>query len=347
MNRSEFVESRRAAWEELDELLERAGSRPAKKLDADGVRRLGVLYRSASGDLGVARRRYAGDPIVGRLEHRVTRARGLVYGARSSGRAVVRFFRRDLWRSILERPACLVASFVMLFGPVALSGVWAWKEPQQAGQYLPSQYRQLGEADHFEQRNEDGGAGPSSARSAAFSSQIMTNNIRVTFIAFGGGLLLGLGTVFVLLQNGLLIGVISGLAIGAGNSRPFFELILPHGVLELSCIVVAGAAGCRVGWAIIAPGHRSRVDALRAEAVGATYAVIGVSFWLVIAGLVEGFVTPQRIGFGNAITVGASLGVVFWALVFALGRRDPREDAQAMPGDLERGHTLAESFSLK
>ena len=92
---------------------------------------------------------------------------------------------------------------------------------------------------------------------AAFSAAIFTNNIRVTLLAFAAGILVGIGTAAVLILNGVLLGAIGGLAVGAGNGRPFFELVAAHGVLELSCIVVAGAAGLRFGWALVEPGHRN------------------------------------------------------------------------------------------
>ncbi len=343
MNLAEFVSSERAAWDELDALIETAHGRSAR-LGAEGVRRLGELYRAASGDLGIARRKWPNDPVVVRLERSVTNARALVYGASKPGRALVEFFRRDLWRSILERPACLVASFVLLFAPAALSGLWAFHQPQQAAQYVPSQYRSVAERGRYEHNRQ---AAPSASDETGLAAEIMTNNIRVTFFAFGGGLLLGIGTIFSLVQNAMLLGVLSGLAIGAGNSHPFFELILPHGVLELSCIVVSGAAGFRVAWAIIAPGHRRRASALRDEARGAVKMVIGAALWLIVAGLVEGFVTPSRVGFGPAIAIGVSLGVIFWSLVFVLGRdRDSERASNAKSTDEER-QILAESFSLR
>ena len=102
---------------------------------------------------------------------------------------------------------------------------------------------------------------------AAFSAAIMTNNIRVTLLAFAAGILAGIGTAAVLILNGVLLGAIGGLAVGAGNGRPFFELVAAHGVLELSCIVVAGAAGLRFGWALVEPGTPERAATrLRREA---------------------------------------------------------------------------------
>src|SRR5262249_54978436 len=136
------------------------------------------------------------------------------------------------------------------------------------------------------------------------AAAIFTNNIQVTFLAFAGGMLLGLGTLYVLINNGIQLGAVAGLAIGAGNGRPFFELVVTHGVLELSCISVAGLAGFRLAAAIIDPGTQTRSDALRHEARAAVEIIIGTAPWLVLAGLVEGFLTPAGAGLTVVLFVG-------------------------------------------
>ena len=105
---------------------------------------------------------------------------------------------------------------------------------------------------------------------------------------FAAGIAFGIGSAFLLLFNGVLLGVVGGLSIGAGNGRPFFELVTAHGVLELSCIVVAGAAGMSLGWSLLEPGRRTRLGSLRHEARNAVLLILGTAPWLVVAGLVEG-----------------------------------------------------------
>ena len=112
---------------------------------------------------------------------------------------------------------------------------------------------------------------------AAFSSEIFTNNIRVTIVAFAGGIAAGIGTAVLLVYQGVLFGAITGLSIWAGNGRSFFELVTAHGVLELSCVVVASVAGLRMGWALVSPGHRRRGVALAAEARVAVEIVLGTA----------------------------------------------------------------------
>ena len=138
---------------------------------------------------------------------------------------------------------------------------------------------------------------------------------------FAGGLLLGLGTLAVLVYNGLMVGALAGITIQAGNFDVFLRYVLPHGVLELSCFAVAAAAGLRLGWALIDPGWLTRGEALRREARPAVAMIIGTAPWLVVAGLTEGFVTPHALPLPAALAVGFGLGGSFWGLVFARGVR--------------------------
>jgi uncharacterized membrane protein SpoIIM required for sporulation len=198
-----------------------------------------------------------------------------------------------------------------------LSAAWAVRDPGAASGVVPSQYRSVTEP----RRTTD--LGLSSDQSAEFSSEIFTNNIRVTFVAFAAGIAAGLGTALLLVYQGVLFGAVNGLAIWAGNGRSFFELTLAHGLLELSCIVVGSAAGIRMGWALVAPGRLRRMAALRAEALPAVEILLGTIPWLVVAGLVEGFVTPAGLGLGTVLTIAFGLAGLYWGLVLWRGRPTP------------------------
>jgi uncharacterized membrane protein SpoIIM required for sporulation len=265
------VETRRDRWRELDALVSRAGRR-AESLGPDGVRRLAALYRAVAADLALARRRFVGDPTVARLEALVARARPLVYDRARRGGSVAEFATTGYWRRVRERPALLLISALLLFGPWVLAAVWAVRDPGAASGVVPSEYRSV-----TEPREHRTDLGLTTDRQAAFSSEIFTNNIRVTIIAFAGGIAAGIGTAALLVYQGVLFGAITGLAIWAGNGASFFELVTAHGVLELSCIVVASAAGLRMGWALVSPGHRRRGVALAAEARVAVEIVLGTA----------------------------------------------------------------------
>ena len=314
MNVERFVETRRSSWSELDQLAREAGRRP-ESLGPERARRLGALYRAAAADLAFARRAFPQHPVVRRLETLVGRGRHLVYDAPTRRLSAVRFFARDYWREIVRRPLPLLVAAALLFGPAALAGTWAYRDPGAAAGLVPGEYQSV-----TEPRPEGSDLGLSPSEEAAFASQIFTNNIQVTLLALAGGIAAGIGTGLILVLNGVLLGTVAGLAVGAGNGRVFFELVTAHGVLELSCIVVAGAAGLRLGWAIVEPGRKTRAAAAAAEARRAMLVVLGTAPWLVLAGIVEGFVTGSGLDLVAVAAVGFGLAAAFWALVLWRGR---------------------------
>jgi uncharacterized membrane protein SpoIIM required for sporulation len=313
MNLDRFLREREQAWTELRELIGAAKGRP-DRLDPTAVRRLGTLYRAAAADLAVARRRFPMDPSVPRLEDTVGRARHLVYASEARRGSLRDFLARGYWRRVVERPLLLVVSALLLFAPVGVGAVWASDDPAAALGVVPQAFQSGGD------QPDGSDFGLSFGESAGLSSQIFVNNIRVTLLAFAGGISAGLLTAASLIYNGLLVGVLGGLAARAGRMGVFVELVAPHGVLELSCIVVAGAAGLRMGWSLIDPGRRPRSRALAEEAGAAAELALGTAPWLVLAGLVEGFVTPSAVGLGPALVVGFALGAVYWVLVWRRGR---------------------------
>jgi uncharacterized membrane protein SpoIIM required for sporulation len=304
--------------------VRRAGKKP-ESLGAGGGRRLGELYRAAAGDLALARRAFPGDPRVERLAALVGSARHLVYDAPPRRRSVRAFYSRTYWRRVAERPLFLLIAAVLTFAPAVLAGEWALRDPGAAVGLVPVAYRGVSEP-----ATTGNDLGLTSEEKSAMSTEIFTNNIRVTLIVLAGGLTAGILTAFELLYNGVGLGVVAGLSWGAGNGTRFLELVVPHGVLELSCIVVAGAAGLSLGWSMIDPGRRTRREAIAAEARRTIEIVLGTAPWLVLAGLVEGFVTPS--GFDAAVvwTVGLGLGVFYWSLVLWRGRA-PRDEEEDLP----------------
>ncbi len=244
------------------------------------------------------------------LERLVARAHSAVYQAEPQRTTLTSFLTREYWRLIAGRPVLIAIATVLLLAPAMLAGIWAVNDPGKAGGLVPEEYQAV-----TQPRTDDQNLDLSLEAEIGFSTAIFTNNVRVSFLAFAGGILLGLGTAVVLVYNGTFFGAIAGLAIGAGNGGPFFELVSAHGVLELSCIIVTAAAGLRIGWALIEPGRRKRVDALVAEGKDAVAIVLGTIPWLVLAGLVEGFITPRGIGLLPAVSFGWALAGIFWGLV--------------------------------
>jgi uncharacterized membrane protein SpoIIM required for sporulation len=203
-----------------------------------------------------------------------------------------------------------VVAAVLLFVPAIVGVVWGMDRPYEAVSFLPEEYRGIADPERPEPDRT-----LTTGQRTAFSTAIFTNNIRVTFLAFAAGITLGFGTAYLLVFNGFLLGTVGGLSIGAGHGWSFAELVIPHGVLELSCIVVAGAAGIALGWSLVAPGENSRSAALVKEGRRSVELILGTMPWLVLAGLIEGFITPSRVGVVGAVAVGLGAAVPYWFLV--------------------------------
>jgi uncharacterized membrane protein SpoIIM required for sporulation len=324
VNLTRFLNERQPDWIELDRLVEQAGSRLDRLPPAD-VLRAGLLYRRAAADLALARRQFGADPLVERLDRLVRQARQLVYGTVSRRDSFAHFITRGYWTRVRERPALLFVAALLLWGPLLGTGAWAASDPVTAARTANlSVLSQEGGG------SEEVDRGFTIADSASFSTMIFTNNIRVALLAFAGGITGGVLTVLTLLFNGFSIGVLGGLIVDSGGGDRFFRLVVPHGVLELSLIVVAGMSGLRVGWALIRPGHRRRSEALTTEARAAGELALGTALWLIPCGLVEGFVTPKGLGLPAAIGVGLALGGLFWGMV--LWRGESTRTPQASSG---------------
>jgi uncharacterized membrane protein SpoIIM required for sporulation len=315
---SEFVAARRDGWDRLDALVQRAGGR-VQRLSASEVRELGAGYRRLVADLAYARRRYVADPVTARLETLARDTRPLVYGSVTDRESVAYFATTGFWRRVAERPVFLVVAALLLFVPMGAMGLWAHGHPSQAARVARVSDLSSGVAEGG-WRDPDTEKVTETGTNAGFSAAIFTNNARVALVAYAGGLTGGAITVVSLLFNGLLVGLIAGLAIEGGSGTAFWRLVAPHGVLELSLIVVAGAAGLRTGWALVHPGHRTRVQALAEEGRAGVEMALGAAFLLVPTGLVEGFVTPRGLPLWSAVGVGVALGAAFWALVGWRGR---------------------------
>lgn len=332
-----FVAARTPAWTELVELVGRAGGR-IERLPAADVLRLGVGYRAAAGDLAHARQRWPGDPVVGELEDLVGRARVLVYRTPGPRRSFRHWITTGFFQRIRERPRALLVAVLLLWGPTLGLALWSHGDPATATRVARASALSSEAADSAAA----GGGGDRSlgaGDSAAFATQIFVNNIRVALLCLAGGLTGGLLTAGVLLFNGGVVGVVVGLFTAGGAGDLLVSYLAPHGLLEWSLVTVAGAAGLSLGGALVAPGLRSRRDALVAEGRATTEIALGVALWLVPTGLVEGVVTPQGLDPTVAVAVGAALAGAFWGLVWWRGRPDPEPDADR--GPYSRAEALA------
>lgn len=311
--RAAFLHERSDRWAELDALITRASTRRrgVRALRSDDVQRLSVLHRSVSADLATARAAFPGDPLTERLERQISRSGPFLY---DSPRRLVgprRFFASTYWRLVADRPTLLLVATLLMTIPAVVVCVWAVRSPDRASLLL---------GQRFQGRISAGDLGLSVGKQTEFASEIFVNNIRVSIFVFALGLTCCVGSSWMLMYNGALLGVVVGTSIADGHGNVALALIIGHGVLELSIIVVAAVAGMRMGMAIIRPGNEPRRRVLMREARAAVLIVLGTMPFFVLAGLIEGYFTPAGFGLATASTVGLLVGSGYWALVWKLGR---------------------------
>ncbi len=314
MDVDRFITSNEASWHRLEQLTAEAG-RGRARLGPAKVDELVQLYQRASTNLSHARTQQADPALIARLTRLVANARGVLYGTRSrSWAGVARFFTTSFPAAVWHARRFVAASALLLFVPAALMGVWLAASDVALDAAAPDALREAYVEDDFE-------AYYSSAPAGEFATAVTVNNIQVGFLAFASGILLCVVTAFILVNNGANVGQAAGLFAAAGEQSKFYGLILPHGLLELSAIVVAGGAGLAIGWAIVDPGDRSRTEALAEQGRRSAVIALGLMLAFIVAGSIEGFVTPSRLPTSMRIAIGATVFLAFWAYVIVLGRR--------------------------
>jgi len=308
-----FVEDRRARWARLGNLIFEANGR-VERLPPDDVLELGRLYRSASSDLAVARRDFALDAATERLNDLVAAAHALVYSeAPTSGRRVRRFFLQELPASVRANSRFTALSLAAFAIPLVATFAIGLLLPEIAATALPAETRQH-LADRRLWTDIPEGYRP------LMGPVIIVNNVRVTIIAFAGGLTAGALTLYVLIGNGAFLGTVLSVVHGYGLSGGLLAFTAAHGPLEISCIVLSGGAGLRLGWAILRPGDRSRRDALRLAGAQAIRVMLLIIPALGVAGVLEAFLSPSAAPLALKITVGVIAALALWSYIALVGR---------------------------
>ncbi len=317
-----FREAREADWRRLEGLLVKGEGSKATALSTDELMALPLLYRAAVSSLSAARAISLDAALVAYLEGLVTRAYFFVYGTRARLRErLVQFFRRDwpaavraLWRETAISAAILavavIAGYVLVsrdadwYGAIMPGGMTQGRDPTASTAFLKSVL--------YDAHGQKG--------LSAFATFLFTHNAQIAILAFALGFAFCLPTALLVAQNGLGVGALMALYASRGLLPQLAGWLLIHGVTELLATVLAGAAGFRIGWAVMFPGTRSRLDAVAAAGRTAGTAMAGVVVMLVIAGILEG-VGRQLILLDAARWAIAGLSLVVWLAYFYAPRR--------------------------
>jgi uncharacterized membrane protein SpoIIM required for sporulation len=322
MREARFTGNGRQRWTELETLLARADRRGLRRLRADELDALALGYRAATSDLAVARARNYDARLVAYLNRLVARAHARVYAGTSAGgwsKAVYLFataFPREVRRSWQAIALCVLITCVTAVVSYRATSA----DPANAYAFVSA-----AQVPVVDRSLHDSNFGFDRAFAPAMSTMIVTNNVRVAALAFAGGITAGILTLYIIGSNGLMLGTLGALFAHRGFGADFWATIAPHGVIELFAIQVAGAAGLILAAGIVRPGRARRIDALRANAARALTLVLGVAGLLVVAGTIEGFVSPQRLSIDVRAAFGALTAVVLFAY-FAFAGRTLRAD---------------------
>lgn len=321
MSPAQFEAMHAPRWEELEQLLETAENthgRAGKRWDAA---RLAALYRASCEQLALAQARAYPAHLVQRLESLTQRAHRLVYRAQGAQLAQLRHLVLVEFPQAVRAHRGYLLAATLLFAIPTLAAAWAcWRDPGFILHLMDARQAQSFDAMYGPGENSLGRERDADTDWKMFGFYIM-NNIGVAFQCFAGGIFAGVGSAFFLLYNGLHGGAVAGYLISRGYQENFFSFVVTHAAFELTAIVLAGAAGLRLGHAWIAPGRLTRVQALREAARAAVVVVYGVIGMLVIAAAVEAFWSSAR---WVAPSVKYGVGAACWALVIAYLARQGR-----------------------
>ncbi len=323
MNR--FLTDNKDNWQRLEDLLSMQVGRGLRGLSRLEVREFGELYRRAAADLAIARAETRDPKLINYLNSLVIRAHGKIYRAESQGVSLLgKFFAKELPQTF-RRNWRYMAIAIGIFVVFALFGFAAtWHDIS----FL--QFVQLEGIDESIRTGNQWWLRANKANQIAASS-ILTNNITVMFRVFALGALLGIGAFYDLAFEGSRLGSIFGACYTL--NPPFGNLlatfVVGHGVIELSCICFCGGAGMMIGYAMINPGDLTRAQALKKKGIEAARVVIGCACFLVVAGTIEGFLSPADLPAVVKIATGLGTGIAMYSYLFFAGRKRAEPDKAA------------------
>ncbi len=293
--RHAIVAANATRWAAFAGRLSHAQKGGLATLGEQGVREFVQEYRELTADL--ARLRTAtkddGSREVFYVNRLVSGAHNLLYRRRTIPPSeVVRFLFFTVPQELHRSSRLIALAALLLFVPMGVTAVAVVREPDSATAFLPPGMFDRAEAGVRAARDGGGYVDVPELYRPTMASSIVANNIQVAFLAFASGITAGILTCVVLVSNGLSIGAVIGLYVSKGIGPLLFAFIAPHGVLELTAICIAGAAGLLLGAAIFVPGDRTRGRAIVENAKRAGTLVAGAAFLLVFAGIIEGFISP-------------------------------------------------------
>lgn len=318
VNEQAFIDGSRDIWERLAASVRAARAKGIASLEPADLRVLHEDYRRTAADLAYAQTHFPGTRTERHLNELVGLAHAELYGsAPRTVRSAWRFLSAGYPQLVRAHSREVLLAGGILFGAVALGLILASVNYPLARIFIPEAMRDtVGDS-------VDGGgdmADIAAAIAPLLTAAITANNIQVALMAFAGGMTFGAITVYALAVNGLLLGALGGTFARNGGSLYFWSMIVPHGALELPAIMLAGASGLVLARALVSPGDLPRIAALRAASPAAVRMMLGTLPLFVIAGIIEGFLTPMGVDPWLKLAFGAVMALLLAAYLGLAGR---------------------------
>ena len=307
-----WIEKRRLYWTRLERLMEISGRKGVSALSPGELQELALLYRQTASDLASVREDPTSNHLALYLNQLLGRAHNLIYmGRKASGRGMWTFFKDEYPTIFRETFPDTLAAFVIFLAAAFAGFLMGIADPSFSRHVLgPGMIETIEKHKMW--------TDSIVTIKAAASSAILTNNISVALATFALGITAGIGTVYMMLINGLLMGVVSVACWREGMSLSLWSFVAAHGVLELPAIFIAGGAGLGIARGLLFPGSLPRRESLVRAGARSVRLVLGTIPMLLIAGFVEGFVSPSNLPYSVKFMLAGGL---FTLLVLYLLRK--------------------------
>jgi uncharacterized membrane protein SpoIIM required for sporulation len=318
---TQWLERRKPHWQRLEQLLDQRARSGFRSFGRDELRELGLLYRQIAADLATLRQDPGSVHFARYLNQLLARAHNIIYATRKTSPSSIldfflttypRTFRRN-WNYVL------VALLIFVAGALVGAGL-TWQDPDFKLSVLGPQMVETIEKREMWTHSIVG-------IKPVASSAIMTNNLGVGFVTFAMGITGGLGTIYMMIFNGLQIGVIGMACHLSGMSLKLWEFVAPHGVLELPSIFIAGGAGLRIATGLLFPGYLPRRESLVRAGSEAVQLLLGSIPILVVAGIIEAFVSPTGLAPRLKFSLAAALFALLTLYLFTVGKSPAKADS--------------------
>ncbi|GGJ94501.1 hypothetical protein GCM10007063_16250 [Lentibacillus kapialis] len=288
MNIRQFIKANRDDWKELEQYINML-DKNKRNLSGSDIDQFNRLYQKSAQHLSYSQTYFPNEDVTAYLNELMAKAHNLLYKDQvSSCRQIRTFFSTVFIGLLLEQWKAVIIALLLFAAGAFAAFLSVLDDPLNLYSLLPEEVAQSVNPEQLTSNS-------NTVNAPLMSASIMTNNIQVAFLAFAGGITFGILTVYIMVSNGIMVGALAGLYWHYNSSYEFWAFIVPHGVIELTAIFIAGGAGLLMGYKLLAPGPLSRAYQLKKQAKRSVQLLLGTMPLFIIAGIIEGFITPASL----------------------------------------------------